>query len=554
MHDERDAAKGARAERAQPLEVLGARPRRVAVRARRGALAVALLLDGVDVGEMGAERVAVEHEALELRDRDDRRRARLVGDERALAEEVLFFERPEDRLGRPPGPEGRVGRALLRHARRALVDDVEPRPRLALGHDARARREDLDAHAAGELCEDVVGEVPEEADRLEDAQAHLVLEEVAQRAEEPREVVPADLVHRRRLERRDVGVARFVQDERHLAEVVARAEPHEHLLLLRRGLIGLVAPTARRRSTGRLGGRLASRALDRAAAHEEEVVARLALGDDARALGVRDFRERVGDLGELRVADVREELDFAQKLDAPARPGLVPPDREPVEGAHVERPEHAPLGRPDRRRAPRRVQQRELAERRARLVVRADDRAVDDDLGAAALEDEEAVPRRALLDDDRARRRDGPRHPRDDLREVVRGEVGEDVVALERRRQDRRLLGRLGRRRRRRGSRRHVVVVARLERPRIVHDDGALLRLGRRAAGGARPRRCGLGRLLFGVGMRRVRRLGWRRRRGIFVFFAGSGRPRRRAESRPPQPALELAEERRHGHLVPIGR
>ena len=75
--------------------------------------------------------------------------------------------------------------------------------------------------------------------------------------------------------RDDVRVARLVQHQGHLAEVVAALERQQVLLA---------------------AARLGVRALDLAALDDEEVVALLALGDDARARGEGDLLQRVADL------------------------------------------------------------------------------------------------------------------------------------------------------------------------------------------------------------------------------------------------------------------
>ena len=74
-------------------------------------------------------------------------------------------------------------------------------------------------------------QVLEQRHRAQDADAHLLRERLLQRPEELLEVGAPELEAERLADRDDVRVARLVEHERHLAEVVPPLQRHQMMFL-----------------------------------------------------------------------------------------------------------------------------------------------------------------------------------------------------------------------------------------------------------------------------------------------------------------------------------
>ena len=112
------------------------------------------------LGEEPVERPLVDLEQLDLVERPDGRLAPMRAEEPHLAERLAPPHRPEQ-----PGV-ARL-RVLVLDLHRAFPDDVEGVGLVALAEDRLARAEDPQAHAPGEIREDLLGKVVERRERVD---------------------------------------------------------------------------------------------------------------------------------------------------------------------------------------------------------------------------------------------------------------------------------------------------------------------------------------------------------------------------------------------------
>mmetsp|Transcript_19752 Transcript_19752/g.44794 ORF Transcript_19752/g.44794 Transcript_19752/m.44794 type:complete len:380 (+) Transcript_19752:1149-2288(+) len=290
-------AEGARADGGEHVELLERDLRRRPPPARAAAAARGhllptehLLLEGLILRRQQQleEGRPLQNQALHLAHRLDGGLARLLPDERPL---------PEVLLVRKPGDLHLGAAVVLGDGHLAVVDDVEALPLLALLDDHLPRPEALHAHRVRDLDELVVGEHGEQGNALQNPDAHLLrqgLGDFVHPAQDQHEVLTRQDEARHWASKGDaVGVPRFVEHERHLAEVVAGLARDE--VDLRPALLG-------------------RRALHISVGDDVKLVPLFALRDDVLALPEGLLHERARHLVHHLVVQRRQELHLFDEL------------------------------------------------------------------------------------------------------------------------------------------------------------------------------------------------------------------------------------------------
>ena len=423
VHHERDRAVAARAEHADVLELV-----QLDVRARRDLdvrLARLARHDVVQVAERLGEGALIEHEALAILDRRDRRRALRVAEQGHLAEVDAGVQHAHDRALAQPVDDD-LGAPRL--------EDVERRTVLALFDDVGAALVPLDAKHPRGLLALALGQLLEEVERPDGANVHVVLEQLLQRPEDVLEIGPLNPEHGEVGLGEDVGRAQLACQQRALAKVVARFE--RHVLEGRPARARRRAASVQRVVQVELArGRLADvRDDDRARLDHEEFFANRTFRDDARLGGELEHLDGVGHLRHLVLRHAVQEVDALERSHDRFCALHARHDCQRAKGATVQRPKHR-VGRRDHGiAAVHVVNQAELPEGRpwaSRLHASRTEKEVE----RAGLDDEHALDHVALLHQRLPGAQDDDLHQGDASVDLLGREAFEDPQAAHRRAQ-----------------------------------------------------------------------------------------------------------------------
>mmetsp|Transcript_14447 Transcript_14447/g.31829 ORF Transcript_14447/g.31829 Transcript_14447/m.31829 type:complete len:272 (+) Transcript_14447:1093-1908(+) len=223
------------------------------------------------VCQQSLETRALQHQALHRPSCDDVCLAGFVGNQRPFSEKLHGGKADELLLDPALG---------ARAPYLSLVDDIEAGPLLALADDVGTVCEGLHAHNAGEGYELVLGQLREQWNALQDADAHALGQHLLHRAQQHVELNPLQRERLHPAHGDAVGVSGVVQHQSHLSKVVARLEG-EQIHFSARGLD--------------------LRALNGPLLDHKEALAHLPLSDDVLPILVRRHLQSPSKLADLLV-------------------------------------------------------------------------------------------------------------------------------------------------------------------------------------------------------------------------------------------------------------